>query len=229
MKNKDKTIAQMFSRISPWYDFLNHFLSLGTDIYWRKKLIRSIPTLNRPVVFLDLATGTMDVVREIEKNFTDPKIIGLDLSYEMLSIGKKKTKIKNILPVCGNAKGLPISSNSIDIVTIAFGIRNIVPRKETYEEVLRVLKPGGVFLILEFASTKKIILFGLYNFYLSYLLPIIGNLISKDKIAYTYLRDTIKKFPLATELKNELLGSGFNEVEFQSLTGGIVNLYKAKK
>jgi len=229
MSNIDKSIAQMFTRISPWYDFLNHFLSFGIDIYWRKKLIQAIPKKKNLCTFLDLATGTMDVVREIEKKYPEARIIGLDLSYKMLYIGKKKSFNTKVLPLCANGKKLPIASNSIDVATISFGIRNINPRNKVYEEVLRVLKPGGIFLILEFASAKKQILFGLYNLYLSYLLPLIGNFISKDKGAYKYLRDTIKKFPLAHELKQELLKAGFKKVNYKSLTGGIAFIYKVYK
>ncbi len=224
----DHTISSMFSRISPWYDFLNHFLSLGIDIYWRKRLVASIPK-KASLKFLDLATGTMDVAREIEKKFSNSTIIGIDLSFKMLLQGKKKIQGKNIVPICANAKELPILSSSVDVVTMAFGIRNITPREHAYKEVLRVLRSGGQFLILEFASTKKRIWFGIYNLYLSYLLPKIGNLISKDKSAYTYLRETINKFPLAHELQREMLNVGFRKVSYIPLSYGIVHLYVAEK
>ncbi len=233
-KFQDKQIASMFSKISPWYDFLNHFLSFGIDIYWRKKLIESIENIQgikRPV-FLDLATGTMDVIIYLAKRFyqSKPILIGLDLSYEMLRAGLKKTKkIDSKLAICANGKKIPIKTSSIDVVTIAFGIRNVSPRKELYREVLRVLKPGGTFLILEFSPPKKKIMFGLYNLYLSSILPFIGNKVSRNKKAYTYLRDSILKFPSSFQLKQELLHSGFSDVNYYPLTYGIVYLHKARK
>ena len=228
--SRDYLIAGMFSKIAPVYDFLNHFLSLGIDIYWRKRLVKVMePTQKNPII-LDLATGTMDVAKEIEKRFknNNPFIFGIDLSLKMLKQGKKKINKSKIFALCGNAKNLPFKSATVDFVTIAFGIRNINPRSQTYKEVLRVLKPGGKFLILEFASTKKKILFGLYNLYLNHLLPQIGNLISKDPRAYTYLSETIKKFPLAKNLQMELVEVGFRDVSYVPLTFGIVNLYIAK-
>ncbi|WP_459891662.1 ubiquinone/menaquinone biosynthesis methyltransferase [Desulfothermus okinawensis] len=229
IQSRDYTVARMFSRIAPWYDFLNHFLSLGVDIYWRKKLINLITPSKKGPIFLDLATGTMDVAKEIEKKFGHRGgiILGMDLSFEMLSHGKKKLKNSKIYPVCANAKELPISTSSVDFVTIAFGIRNISPRLDTYSEVLRVLRPGGKFLILEFGSSRNKILFGLYNLYLNHILPKIGQLISKDPLAYTYLSETIKKFPLAQKLQMELLEAGFKDVLYFPLTFGIVNIYVA--
>ncbi|WP_461833328.1 ubiquinone/menaquinone biosynthesis methyltransferase [Desulfothermus sp.] len=227
--SRDYLIAGMFSKIAPFYDFLNHFLSMGIDIFWRKRLIKLIEPSQKSPIFLDLATGTMDVAREIEKKFRDNGgfICGIDLSFKMLSQGKKKINKSRIYSVCANAKKLPIKNFSVDFVTIAFGIRNINPRSHTYKEVLRVLKPGGKFLILEFGSTQKKILFGLYNLYLNHLLPRIGNLISKDPGAYTYLSETIKKFPMAKKLQMELVEAGFRDVSYIPLTFGIVNLYTA--
>lgn len=232
--SQDKQIASMFSKISPWYDFLNHFLSLGIDIYWRKELIKVISStcsITQPV-FLDLATGTMDVMISLEKKFRQlrPTLIGVDLSYEMLKSGLKKTKkLSSKIAVCANGKKLPIRSSSIDVATIAFGIRNVNPREELYNEVLRVLKPGGSFFILEFSPPTKKIIFGLYNFYLSSILPFLGNVISGDNKAYTYLRDSILQFPSPFQLKQELIHSGFSNVIYYPLTYGIVYLHKAKK
>jgi len=227
--SRDYLIAGMFSKIAPVYDFLNHFLSVGIDIYWRKRLVALMEPIQKNSIILDLATGTMDVAKEIEKRFKSNNtfICGIDLSFKMLKQGKKKINKSKIFPLCGNAKNLPFKSNSVDFVTIAFGIRNINPRFQTYKEVLRVLKPGGKFLILEFASTKKKILFGLYNLYLNHLLPRIGNLISKDPRAYTYLSESIKEFPMAKNLQMELVKAGFRDVSYVPLTFGIVNLYTA--
>ncbi len=222
---KDTLIAQMFSRISPWYDFLNHFLSLGIDIYWRKKLIDCVR--GNPSCILDMATGTMDVAIGLKKKFPWCRVIGSDLSYEMLLRGRKKTSA--IVPLCSNGKHLPFKPASIDIITIAFGVRNINPRSLLYREVHRVLKDKGMFLILEFASARNKILLGIYNLYLEKLLPLLGRLISQDKEAYSYLSRTIKEFPLAEDLQIEIKEAGFSRVEFFPLTGGIVNIHIAQK
>ncbi len=222
---RDNLIAQMFSRISPWYDFLNHFLSLGVDIYWRKKLIKCIRT--EPTAVLDLATGTMDVAIGLKKRFPQCMVIGSDLSYKMLLQGKKKSSYIN--PICANGKYLPFKSESVDVVTIAFGVRNITPRFLLYQEVHRVLRHNGMFLILEFGSARKKILLGLYNLYLEKLLPTLGRIISGDKEAYSYLSKTIKEFPLAEDLQKEIEKSGFSKVSFFPLTGGIVNIHMARK
>ncbi len=222
---RDLLIAQMFSRIARWYDFLNHFLSLGMDIYWRKKMVECIE--DPPEVVLDIATGTMDVARLIQRRFPTATLLGCDLSREMLKHGK--TKVPPLLATVANAKYLPVKEESIDVVTIAFGVRNIIPRPQLYKEVYRVLKNRGSFIILEFASARERIWFGIYNLYLERLLPLLGRLISRDKEAYSYLARTIKEFPRPEKLREELLESGFSTAAYFPLSKGIVNIHLAKK
>ncbi len=220
-------IASMFGEIAPKYDLLNRVLSFGVDLYWRKELVKAIRLISSNRV-LDLASGTFDVCKEIFKVHSFAKIIGMDLSLKMMLAGKKKIKRSCFLAVCGDGRRIPLKDSSVDCVTIAFGLRNIYPRDEAYEEVLRVLVDGGMFCILEFGSTKDPILGGIYNIYLSFLLPKIASLLSKHG-AYMYLADSVSKFPTAPKLKDELLRAGFKDVSYKRLTFGIVYLYIAIK
>ncbi len=220
-------IALMFGEIANKYDLLNHLLSFGVDFYWRRELVKTV-VLKKTYRILDLATGTFDVCKELYKFYPYAKVIGIDLSLKMMLAGKGKVVKNSFLPVCGDARSLPLKDESVDCVTIAFGIRNVYPREDSYKEVLRVLIKGGTFCILEFGSVKKPILGGIYNFYLAYLLPKIASILSK-KEAYNYLAESISKFPTPEELKEELLRAGFKKVYYKPLSFGIVCLHIAQK
>jgi demethylmenaquinone methyltransferase/2-methoxy-6-polyprenyl-1,4-benzoquinol methylase len=220
----------MFIRITKWYDFLNHFLSLGCDLYWRHQLVHSIDQIpGQQLRFLDLAAGTLDVCQALQKRFPQGSILALDAAFPMIQTGLNKMQPPNFLGLCADAKVLPIPDESIDYVTIAFGIRNITPREIVYNEVLRILVPGGKLCILEFGSGKQTIWGGLYNLYLDYVLPQFGRLISGDNQAYKYLSDSIKSFPKAQDLQTEILLAGFHRVTFRPLSSGIACLHFATK
>lgn len=223
-------VAGYFSSIADWYDFLNHFLSGGQDIYWRKRLVRHIRTGDRGIV-LDLAAGTMDVSREVVKAYPDTQVLALDYTLAMLIKGGRKMKFagSGYIPVQADGRFLPVPDKCVDSVTIAFGIRNIVPRSEACREILRVLKPGGRLCVLEFGTGKKKIWAGLYNYYLNRVLPFIGRMISRDKDAYTYLAETIKGFPDACDLAMEMRKAGFSRVFYYPLSSGIVYIHVAEK
>lgn len=225
-----RLVSTMFAKIVKNYDFCNHTLSLGIDYYWRKCLLDSM-CFNNPRTFLDLASGTMDVALALKKRKPKSKVIALDFCLPMLERGlsKAKEQKQTITAICADAKNLPLVAESIDCASIAFGIRNILPRIEAFRAVLRILRPKGRFCILEFASSKQAIMFGLYNFYLHKILPSLGRLFSGDTTAYSYLAESIAKFPLANELKEELLEAGFAKVSYQKLTFGIVCLHIAEK
>lgn len=226
--NHSHTVASMFSQISRWYDFLNHFLSLGLDFYWRAKLVEATyPHYSGHI--LDLAAGTLDVGRAIANKLPQTNVIALDLSHSMLVRGRKKINKAPLLPLCADAKRIPMADECINCVTIAFGIRNILPRFLAFKEILRVLIPGGQLCILEFGTGKKRIWGGVYNYYLSRILPWLGHIISGNKIAYRYLAKTIIDFPSAKELKNELQEVGFINVNYKELSSGIVALHTAQK
>lgn len=227
----DKAVSGMFGRIARFYDLLNHVLSLGIDCYWRRVLAKSVvagPTHR----FLDLAAGTMDVSLALRRRYADHPVIAMDFCLPMLTHGQKKLarrKEHRVIPVNGDGKHIPLGDNSVDSVTIAFGIRNIVPRPEALAEMYRVTAPGGRVCILEFGSGRERIWGGLYNWYLNRVLPLIGKCVSRDQAAYAYLARTIREFPSARELAREMEDAGFVRVRYQKLTSGIVCLHVGEK
>ncbi|MDK2921009.1 MAG: demethylmenaquinone methyltransferase / 2-methoxy-6-polyprenyl,4-benzoquinol methylase [Desulfonauticus sp.] len=223
-------VDRLFASIATNYDFLNHFLSLGVDFYWRRRLVQSIDPFPGMRV-LDLACGTYDVGLALVNKEARIRVMGVDYTFQMLVAGKKKlSKVgRKICPLQGDGRFLPFKDNSFDVVSIAFGIRNINPRERAYKEILRVLKPGGRFFILEFGSGRQRIWKGLYNFYLTKILPLIGGFFSQDRPAYEYLARTVKEFPLASDLARELKLAGFGKIDYFPLTSGIVYIHKGEK
>ncbi|WP_272701699.1 ubiquinone/menaquinone biosynthesis methyltransferase [Desulfovibrio sp. Fe33] len=227
-----RRVADMFGRIAGWYDFLNHALSGGQDIYWRYRLAKAA----RPEAggtILDLAAGTMDVSVELLRQYPDCRVAALDFALPMLENGKAKKlrrgREKRIFPVQADGRSLPLPDNCMAAATIAFGIRNILPRSDAYAEFLRVLKPGARLCILEFGTGSKRVWKGLYNFYLDKVLPFLGDRISGDPGAYRYLAETIKTFPDERALGAELLEAGFERVYNVPMMSGIVYLHVAEK
>ncbi len=227
----DKAVSGMFGRIARFYDVLNHVLSLGVDCYWRRVLARSV-TKGTTHRFLDLAAGTMDVSLALRRRYPSSSVLAMDFCYPMLLCGVKKLRrrmAKGITPVTADGKHIPLPDNAVDSVTIAFGIRNILPRHEALAEMYRVTAPGGRVCVLEFGSGKDRIWGGLYNWYLNHVLPRIGRQISRDPAAYSYLARTIREFPSARELAREMEDAGFAHVTYRKLTSGIVCLHVGVK
>ena len=227
----DAAVAGMFGRIVPFYDLLNRVLSLGLDQYWRKVLAQNV-RLGDTGRVLDLAAGTLDVSLAIRRRYPTATVPAMDFCPPMLVRGSRKLKDNNarcILPVAADAKRLPLPDASVDCITIAFGIRNILPREAAFAEMLRVLRPGGRACILEFGSGQERIWGGLYNVYLNHLLPRVGKIFSKDPGAYEYLADTIRKFPSARSLEQEMRTAGFERAWHEKLTSGIVCLHVGEK
>ncbi|GAB6124754.1 ubiquinone/menaquinone biosynthesis methyltransferase [Humidesulfovibrio idahonensis] len=226
-----RQVAAMFGRIARWYDFLNHTLSLGLDIYWRWRLARV--ALPKPGgVVLDLAAGTMDVSLALIRQYPDIRVAAVDYTLPMLARGMQKLEGgpgERILPAQGDGRKLPLADESVDAATIAFGIRNIRPRMAAHQEVLRCLKPGGRFCILEFGTGRRKVWGGLYNFYLNSVLPGFGRLISGDRAAYRYLAETIREFPDERQLSQELMDAGYARVFHVAMLSGIVYLHVAEK
>ncbi len=231
-ENHARKVAAMFGRIARWYDFLNHFLSLGQDYVWRYRLVRLLRPKSDGII-LDLAAGTMDVSTEILRQYPDAKVLALDFARPMLVHGARRKvtgkREERIQPVQADGRKLPLPDNSIDGATIAFGIRNILPREQCYGEVLRVLKPGARFCILEFGTGSRRVWKGIYNFYLDKLLPLIGKVVSGDSTAYRYLAQTIKTFPDERKLAQELVDAGFPRVFHMPMLSGIVYAHIAQK
>lgn len=232
VRTHGRDVAAMFGRIAPWYDLLNHVLSLGQDYLWRYRLARLVrPVGDGPL--LDLAAGTLDVSTELLRQYSSNKILALDYCLPMLAEGARKKirdgRIGRIHPVQADGRCLPLPDACVDGATIAFGIRNIKPRAEAWREVLRVLKPGARFCVLEFGTGSRRVWKGLYNFYLDRLLPAIGRLVSGDAGAYRYLADTIKAFPDERTLELEMLEAGFARVTHVPLCSGIVFIHIGEK
>lgn len=228
---KKEQVAQMFDNISGNYDFLNHFLSLGIDIQWRKKVLKIVEK-TKPELILDIATGTGDLAILLSKA-KPKKIIGLDLSNGMLEVGRKKVAEKNlshlIEMVQGDSENLPFEENYFDVITVSFGVRNFENLKKGLSEIHRVLKPGGTFVVLEFSQPTRFPMKQLFGFYSKYILPLIGKVISKDNSAYTYLPESVAAFPFGDDFNTILRNLNYNNVSNKALTFGIASIYTAKK
>ena len=234
-KNSDQSkrvqVEKMFDTISNEYDGLNRVISFGIDIKWRKKVVAMIAA-TIPQNVLDVATGTGDLAINLAETGAN-KIIGLDISAGMLSVGKKKIKEKNleqtIEMVQADSENLPFEDNHFDAITVAFGIRNFETLEKGLAEILRVLKPGGLFVILETSVPTKTPFKQGYTFYSNQILPLIGRLFSKDKDAYAYLSESASVFPYGEKLNNILRKIGFTTVEDHPQTFGVATIYTASK
>jgi len=230
-KGKKEQVANMFNAISPQYDFLNHLLSGGIDIIWRKKAIKLLQ--NKGIkTMLDIATGTGDFAIEALK-INPEKIVGVDISEGMLSVGIEKIKKmgleKTIQLQKGDSEKLPFSDNSFDAVIVSFGVRNFENLQKGLSDMFRVTKPGGYCLILEFSNPRKFPMKQLYTLYSKYCLPFLGKIISKDPSAYTYLPESVKAFPDGPEFIQTFESVGYSETNWIPRTGGICSIYIGQK
>ncbi len=229
--NKKEQVTQMFDTISKEYDDLNRVISFGIDVKWRKKVVKLVAK-TQPESILDIATGTGDLA--ISLTATNAKeIIGLDISDGMLEVGREKIAQKQldntIRMVIGDSENLPYEDNSFDAITVAFGVRNFEHLEKGLSEILRVLKPGGLFVILETSVPTKTPYKQGYKFYSKFILPTIGKLFSKDKKAYKYLSESASVFPFGEALNNILRQIGFINVKDQPQTFGVATIYTASK
>ncbi len=230
--NKKKQVEQMFDTISGNYDGLNRLISLGTDTKWRKKVIKMVAE-RKPDTILDIATGTGDLAIKFAEKTSTSKIVGLDLSEGMLSIARKKvlgTSIENTIEfIKGDSEALPFGNDSFEAITVSFGIRNFEDLEKGLSEIYRVLKPNGLFVILETSVPTKFPFKQGYFFYCKGLLPFIGKIFSKDKVAYKYLSESASVFPYGEKLNNILRKIGFIEVKNKPQTFGVATIYNATK
>lgn len=232
LATRKKESYKIFDEIARSYDFLNHFLSFGIDIYWRNKFLPLLPKLNK-IDALDLATGTGDVPLVLIKDKRIKKVTGIDRSKEMVEIGKKKIQNKLLTSKIdlriGDGVEIPFDDEQFDLVTISFGIRNFNDHKKSLQNIYRVLKPKGKVLIMEFSLPKNKLIRGIYFFYFRNILPWIGNLLSGHGDAYTYLNKTVEDFPYGKEFSLLLEDAGFKNVDFKPYTFGIATLYQGEK
>ena len=229
---KKKQVEEMFDKIAFRYDFLNHFLSAGIDVSWRKKAIKHLKELN-PKIVLDVATGTGDVAILTYKILKTEKIIGIDISDGMLEIGQKKIiklGLKNHIELLkGDSETISFGDNTFDAVTVAFGVRNFENLEKGLQEILRVLRPGGKLVILEFSRPALPVIKNVYNFYLNVIAPKVGTIISKNKNAYQYLNDSVQKFPERKIFINILNQLGYRNTLYKTLSLGICSIYCGEK
>lgn len=230
-KGKKEQVAQMFDTISENYDGLNKIISFGTDAKWKQKILK-IVAAKKPTTILDIATGTGDLAILFAKT-SATQIIGLDISQGMLDIGKKKieaqkldTKIQMVL---GDGENIPYADNYFDVITVAYGVRNFEHLEKGLSEILRTLKPGGQFIILETSVPTKFPFKQGYYVYTNFIMPTIGKLFSNDKKAYAYLSNSAQNFPFGEVLNNILRKIGFIEVVHLPQTMGVATIYTASK
>lgn len=228
---KKEQVTQMFDTISNEYDGLNRVISFGIDIKWRKKVVEIIKQ-QQPKTILDIATGTGDLAINLAETSAE-KIIGLDISPGMLGVGKEKVKAKQldnrIDMIIGDSENMPFKDNTFDAITVAFGVRNFETLENGLKDILRVLKPGGTFVILETSVPTKFPFKQGYKVYSKFVLPTIGKVFSKDKTAYKYLSESASVFPFGEALNNILRNIGFINVEDKPQTFGVATIYTASK
>ena len=234
-KNSDQSkkvqVTKMFDTISKEYDGLNRVISFGIDVKWRNKVVDLVAKTN-PENILDIATGTGDLAISLATT-SAKEIIGLDISDGMLEVGRQKINHKNldqlISMVIGDSEDLPFEDNTFDAITVAFGVRNFEHLEKGLAEILRVLKPNGIFVILETSVPTNPIYKAGYKFHTKLIMPTIGKLFSKDKVAYSYLSESASVFPYGEALNNILRKIGFINVKDLPQTMGVATIYTASK
>lgn len=229
---KKEQVAKMFNTISENYDGLNRMISFGIDLKWRKKVV-AIVNNSKAKSVLDIATGTGDLAINYAKNTKAIIIKGLDISEGMLKVGKEKIAKEQLSDriemILGDSENLPFENSSFDAITVAFGVRNFENLEKGLSEILRVLKPKGTFVVLETSVPKKSPYKQFYKFHSSIILPLIGNLFSKEGSAYSYLSESASKFPHGEAFNNILRKTGFKEVINNPQTFGVATIYTATK
>lgn len=231
-QSKKEQVAGMFDQIAFRYDLMNRFLSGGIDRYWRRRAIKELVSL-KPQKVLDVATGTADVAIMTYKYLKPEKIIGIDISEGMLQLGRKKVaKLllnRHIELESGDSEAIKYSDNTFDAITVAFGVRNFEHLEKGLSEMLRVLKPGGKLVVLEFSKPKKRGFNGIYNLYMKIIAPKAGQWLSKNKDAYQYLNNSVKAFPEGETFLHILQQTGFSDTTLKRLSLGICTIYCGTK
>jgi demethylmenaquinone methyltransferase / 2-methoxy-6-polyprenyl-1,4-benzoquinol methylase len=225
-------VRDMFGRIAPRYDLLNHLLSLNVDRYWRSRTVARVAHVlrNPDSRVLDVCCGTGDLTLALGSH-GEAKVYGSDFCHPMLVEAGRKVEQRRLQPRLfeADALQLPVADASLDLVTIAFGFRNLASYQHGLEELLRVLKPGGMAAILEFSTPPNWLVSRLYGFYSRAILPAIGGMISGSRDAYVYLPESVRKFPDAPNLAEQMRQAGFSEVRFERMTAGVVALHLGQR
>jgi demethylmenaquinone methyltransferase / 2-methoxy-6-polyprenyl-1,4-benzoquinol methylase len=231
-EEKKSAVESMFDSIAWRYDFLNHFLSFGIDHLWRRRAIKIISKSYKLPYILDVATGTGDLAIAAMK-LNPSKIIGIDISQKMLKIGKEKIDRKgfagkiDLIP--GDSEKIPFGDRVFDVAMVAFGVRNFSDPLKGLSEMNRVIRDGGMIMVLEFSKPSGFPFIPVYNFYFRNILPFFGKLFSKDNAAYRYLPDSVMKFPDNDEFLKLLTQVNFSATRQIKLTGGVASIYTGIK
>ena len=230
--SKKEQVSEMFDRIAPRYDFMNRFLSAGTDISWRRKAIR-ILKMDRPKTILDVATGTADMAIMAAKMIRPERIVGIDISEKMLEIGRKKVEKEQVGTkidlLGGDGETINFPENSFDGVTVAFGVRNFENLEKGLKEILRVLKPGAQLVVLEFSKPVIPGVKALYNLYMGVVAPQMAKWFNQNKQAYKYLNESAKAFPDRQQFETILKQTGYSDTRWKPLSLGICCIYSGRK
>jgi len=229
--SKKEQVATMFDTISSHYDGLNRVISFGIDVQWRNKVVKLVSE-TKPKTILDVATGTGDLAINLVRTGAS-EIIGLDISAGMLEVGKEKVSDKKldntIKMVLGDGEKIDYPDNHFDAITVSFGVRNFEYLEQGLSEIYRVLKPSGIFVVLETSIPTKTPFKQGYHFYTGNILPLIGKLFSKDKVAYAYLSESAASFPYGEAFNNILQKIGFKNITDRPQTFGVATIYTASK
>jgi demethylmenaquinone methyltransferase/2-methoxy-6-polyprenyl-1,4-benzoquinol methylase len=229
---KKAQVARMFDSISWRYDALNHILSAGVDFWWRRRAMRELKAL-KPKLVLDVATGTADLAIQAVKSLDPDKVIGVDISTGMMDLGRKKIEQRGLSKKIelrrGDSENLPFEENKFDAVIVAFGVRNFENLEKGLAEMLRVVKPGGKVVVLEFSKPEKSPFRQFYGWYFRYVVPIVGRMISKDRSAYDYLPESVHAFPRGKAFVDILDRLGYKNTACKPLTFGISSIYTGTK
>jgi len=231
-KPKKEQMAEMFDRIAGRYDITNRVLSAGIDLKWRKKAILQLKKI-KPKQILDVATGTCDMAIISYRLLKPEKITGIDISGEMLKLGRKKIEKEGLTSVIdlqtGDSETINFADNSFDAVTVAFGVRNFENLEKGLKEMLRVLKPGGKLIVLEFSRPRLKFFRSLYHLYMSIVAPEVARWFSQNKKAYQYLNQSAKLFPERQNFVDILNSAGYSNTSFKPLSAGICCIYTGEK
>lgn len=231
-KSKKEEVREMFDNIAPTYDRLNHILSLSIDKIWRRRVVRKVRRM-KPQRVMDLATGTGDLAIQMAKRIPKARIMGVDLSEKMLAVAAEKVRRKglddHIALYQGDAEQLDVTDGLLDVVTIAFGVRNFGNLEQGLSEIFRTLRSGGHIVVLEFSTPRNPLIRWAYKLYSNHIMKPVGGMISKDNKAYDYLPDSIVEFASPERFMEILQGVGFSKCRRYSQSFGIAQIYIAEK
>ena len=227
-QTKKEEVREMFDNIAPRYDLLNHTLSMSIDRVWRRRVVGEVRRA-KPGRILDVATGTGDLAIAMARRIRDVQVLGVDLSEQMLAVARRKIEARGldgrIVLDRGDAERLAVADASVDVATVAFGVRNFGDLGAGLRELARTIKPGGKVVILEFSRPRNRVFRALYEFYSYKILPRIGGLVSRDKRAYEYLPASVGEFPAPEEFMAMMARAGFRNCRARSQSFGIAQIY----